>query len=71
MGIPLVDGRDFGSADLTVAESTSVLVNRAFARRYFDRERAAGRDFLIPTGGQELASPNRSSASSATPSTTT
>ena len=56
MGIPLVDGRDFSSADLTVTEPTAVLVNRAFARRYFDSERAAGREFQVPTGGQELAS---------------
>jgi predicted permease len=56
MGIPLVDGRDFSSADLTVTEPTAVLVNRAFARRYFDSERAAGREFLVPTGGQDLAS---------------
>ncbi len=56
MGIPLIDGRDFDRRDVADDKSASVLVNRAFARRYFDSERAAGRDFLVPVGGQELAS---------------
>ena len=55
MGIPLVDGRDFDQRDLGDEKSTSVLVNRAFARRYFENERAAGREFSVPTGGQQLS----------------
>jgi putative ABC transport system permease protein len=53
MGVPLLDGRDFDRRDLDAA-SPSVLVNRAFARRYFDSDSAAGRDFLIPRSGREL-----------------
>ena len=56
MGIPLIDGRDFDRRELAARDSASVLVNRAFARRYFGTDRAAGRNFLVPGGGQELAS---------------
>ena len=55
MGIPLVDGRDFTRGDFALPEPTAVLVNRAFAKRYLDSERAAGREFLVPTGGRDLA----------------
>ncbi len=69
MGIELIDGRDFDRRDLDAA-SPSVLVNRAFARRYFDSDRAAGRVSWCPASGRD-SSRHTLSASSATPSTTT
>ena len=42
MGIPLLRGRDFGAQDREGAPLT-VIVNEAFAKRYFDGEEAIGR----------------------------
>ncbi len=42
IGTPLVDGREFLAAEMT-SSGQSVVVNQAFARRYFGMERVAGR----------------------------
>jgi predicted permease len=45
MGIPLRDGRDLVTRDAEPQEPRPVLVNEAFARRYFPEERAIDRQF--------------------------
>ncbi|MPZ20594.1 MAG: FtsX-like permease family protein [Luteitalea sp.] len=45
MGIRLLDGRAFEPRDAERETPTVVVVNEAFARRYFGRERAVGRVF--------------------------
>jgi predicted permease len=44
MGIPLLDGRDFGASDRLPG---SALVNEAFARQYFGRISPVGRTFEV------------------------
>ncbi|MGA8026881.1 MAG: ABC transporter permease [Bryobacteraceae bacterium] len=46
MRIPLLGGRDFDSQDSQPATPSSVLVNQAFARRYFPRTNAVGERFF-------------------------
>ncbi len=43
MNIPLLAGRTFSSQDITTEGSTAVVVNEAFAARYFGGEPAVGR----------------------------
>ena len=45
MRIPLLAGRTFGPGDMETKGSSSVVVNEAFATRYFGREPAVGRTF--------------------------
>jgi predicted permease len=45
MGIPVLAGRAFVRRDLDPVSSTAVVVNVAFATRYFGREPAVGRSF--------------------------
>ncbi|MPY87816.1 MAG: FtsX-like permease family protein [Luteitalea sp.] len=45
MRIPVLDGRTFTRRDIEAKNSTAVVVNQTFARRYFGRERAVGRLF--------------------------
>ena len=45
MNIPLLAGRSFSSQDIATDGSTAVVVNEAFAARYFGREPAVGRTF--------------------------
>jgi putative ABC transport system permease protein len=45
MNIPLLAGRAFVPSDMDTAHSAAVIVNEAFATRYFGRERAVGRTF--------------------------
>jgi len=44
---PLISGRDFTSADAN-AQPTPVIVNEAFARRYFNGRNVVGREFSYP-----------------------
>jgi predicted permease len=43
MRIPIVDGRDFSMQDMTANGTERVIVNEAFAKKYFGRDRAVGR----------------------------
>jgi hypothetical protein len=43
MSIPVLAGRGFVSRDIEAQHSTAIVVNDAFARRYFGRESAVGR----------------------------
>jgi hypothetical protein len=43
MSIPVLAGRGFVSRDIEAQHSTAIVVNDAFARRYFGREPAVGR----------------------------
>jgi putative ABC transport system permease protein len=43
MSIPVLGGRGFVSRDIEAQHSTAIVVNDAFARRYFGREPAVGR----------------------------
>ena len=43
MRIPVVDGRDFSMQDMTAHGTERVIVNEAFAKKYFGRDRAVGR----------------------------
>jgi predicted permease len=52
MRIPLVAGRTFTRADLDVERSSVVIVNQAFAKRYFGGEAAVGRRFDAQFGGK-------------------
>jgi putative ABC transport system permease protein len=45
MNIPLLAGRGFVPADMDAADSAAVIVNEAFAARYFGREHPVGRTF--------------------------
>lgn len=49
LGMRLLDGRDFADAD-SAATSRPVVVNNAFARKYFDGRRVVGRSFAFGNG---------------------
>lgn len=48
-GVPLLAGRDFNASD-TTAGPQSVIVNEAFARRYWPNESAVGKRLFQPAG---------------------
>jgi len=54
MGITVVDGRPFDRRD-RVASPRVVMVNQAFAKRYFPADRALGRRVLVQSSNQALA----------------
>ena len=55
MGMRLLEGRDLEPRDLEPGEPTAVVVNEAFARRYFPGERALGKGFSrVGNGPQEI-----------------
>jgi len=54
MRIRLLDGRAFEPHDLEPETPTAVVVNEAFARRYFDGERAVGRVFDRVDAGEAV-----------------
>lgn len=47
---PILNGRDFEPRDFVAGEPIPVIVNRAFARRYFEDENALGNEFQRPSG---------------------
>jgi hypothetical protein len=48
--IPLLSGRDFDSHDIDGGSRVPTIVNQAFARRYFGRDAAIGREFQRTDG---------------------
>jgi putative ABC transport system permease protein len=54
MGIPVVEGRSFARRDRTGTPRV-VMVNQAFAHRYFPDGRVLGRRVFVQSGNQELA----------------
>src|SRR4030095_1573067 len=54
MRIPLVAGRDFEWHDVRSVESSVVIVNQSFARRYFPGESPLGKRFFRVDGGTTL-----------------
>ncbi|MGI8745962.1 MAG: ADOP family duplicated permease [Bryobacteraceae bacterium] len=46
---PILSGRDFDHRD-SAGEPVSAIVNRAFARKYFERENVLGNEFQTPEG---------------------
>jgi predicted permease len=47
MRIPVLDGREFQPSDSESEPASVVIVNEAFAQRYFPRERAVGQRLLV------------------------
>jgi putative ABC transport system permease protein len=54
MGIPVLDGRAFDRGD-RINSARVVMVNQAFARRYFPNAQAVGRRILVQSSNQALA----------------
>jgi putative ABC transport system permease protein len=54
MGLPLVDGRDLARRDAEREAVTAVVVNQAFARRYFPGQSPLGRHFFLVDQDRKL-----------------